>query len=697
MKRAETRVRGRINLGSIPEAQRGTLLLWAPFALAIGVGGYFSLTFEPSIRHYVYVAAVAATVAAALRVTSVHLVSFSIWVGLIALGFSLAGASAHRKSAPVLGFHFYGAVEGRIIAIDRSNTDHSRITLDQLVLERVPVWKTPETVRISLLFAAPFVTPQPGQRVILTANLSPPDGPVEPGGFDFQRFAWFAGLGAVGYARLPMLEIAPPDKSGWKMTVFLLRIYLSEGIKARLAGQKGAFAAAILTGDRSGVGPEVMADLRASNLAHLLAISGLHMGLLTGFVFAAIRYGLALVPPVALRVPGKKIAALCAFLAAVAYLILSGGNIATQRAFIMVSVMLLAVMLDRRALTLRAVALAAVIVLIMRPESLIEAGFQMSFAATTALVGVFAAMRDWQIMRPAPGRGRKFARGVATLVISSAVAGAATAPISAYHFNQVAQFGLLANLASVPVMGFLIMPAAVTAIIAAPFGLDWPFWAVMGAGIDWILYIANQIGSLEFAVHRIAKPDGAVLPLIAAGFLILVILRTPIRAVGLVPVILGFFMWSQSTRPDLLVSANGRVLGLQTPLGRVVNRARGNGFVVRSWLENDGDGADQITSAARLGLIEHQKVARLSLAETNVAYRWGKSIAPADISQLCGQNALVIAPQFSGPINAPCTLVNLASLRDTGALAIRPGENGLEITGAYQITGTRLWTRHPRQ
>ncbi|KKK80916.1 hypothetical protein LCGC14_2818710, partial [marine sediment metagenome] len=215
---------------------------------------------------------------------------------------------------------------------------------------------------------------------------------------------------------------------------------------------------AILTGDRSGMGRDTLQALRDSNLAHLLAISGLHMGLLTGVVFSALRFALALIPALALGHPVKKYAAVGALLAGAGYLALSGGNVATQRAYIMVAVVLGAVLLDRRALTLRGVALAATIVLVLRPEALTGPGFQMSFAATTALIAVFRLMRD-----SGGPRAPRLLQPVLALVVSSGVAGAATAPIAAAHFNQIAKFGLVANLLSVPLMGTLVMPAAVLA------------------------------------------------------------------------------------------------------------------------------------------------------------------------------------------------------------------------------------------
>ena len=197
-----------------------------------------------------------------------------------------------------------------------------------------------------------------------------------------------------------------------------------------LPGEVGAFAAAIMSGDRSGMSQVTLANLRSSNLAHLLAISGLHMGLLTGFVFAVLRVAMVLIPSVGLRWPVKKIAAFGALLAAGGYLALSGGNVATERAFTMVAVMLVAIMLGRPALTLRAVAMVAIVILVLQPESITGPGFQMSFAATTALVFVFKYLRyaNWQ-------HWPRWTRGAVSLVISSFVAGLATAPFAAAHFN----------------------------------------------------------------------------------------------------------------------------------------------------------------------------------------------------------------------------------------------------------------------
>ena len=420
-------------------------------------------------------------------------------------------------AAPKLGWLYYGAVEGTISHIDRSTSDKPRVLLTDLVLAKIAPGKTPKRVRISVHSKIVGTDLQPGLRVMTTARLSPPAGPVEPGGFDFQRKAWFQRLGAVGYTKVPVLMAAPAQRNSASLYLFSLRMRISAFVQSQISGQPGAFAAAILTGDRSRIDPERMIDLRGSNLAHLLAISGLHMGLLTGFVFALVRYGLALWPTIALRLPVKKVAAVVSLLAGFAYLLLSGGNVATQRAFVMVSVMIVAVLIDRPAITLRAVALAAILILVAQPESLLEPGFQMSFAATTSLVATFEYLNRNPIYRFRDGFLSQTAKWTVTLTVSSGIAGAATAPISAFHFNQIAQFGLIANLASVPVMGIVVMPAAVIAGILSVVGASGPAFAVMGLGVEWILGVAGYVSGLESATRAIPTAPTAALAILSVG------------------------------------------------------------------------------------------------------------------------------------------------------------------------------------
>lgn len=672
-------------LASALLAQRGHLIPWAPVALSTGIGLWFALPVEPGMRAYAALAGLALVAGLAARRLGEAWSPLGWGVVLVALGMLLAGARAHQVAAPVLGFRYYGPVEGRVVGLDRSLSNVPRITLDRVTLSDVPPRRVPHRVRVALHGNWMPADPLPGARMMTTAHLSPPPDPAEPGGYDFRRTAWFAGLGAVGYTRSPVLIAEDPATGDWRMALFSARMTLSNAIRQAIPGREGAFAAAILTGDRAGIDLDVLAALRASNLAHLLAISGLHMGLLTGFVFAAARLGVAAVPPLALRLPGRKVAAALALPAACGYLLVSGAAVATERAFVMVAVMLVAVLLDRRALSLRAVALAALIVLALRPESLVTAGFQMSFAATVALVAVFTALRDWQAGRPdgawSPPR---WLRPALAVLISSAVAGAATAPIAAAHFNQSSAYGLLANLASVPVMGAVVMPAGVVALCLTPLGLAAPAWAAMGAGIAWILAVAETVAGWPGAVRAVIAPGPAVLPLIAGGAIYVILWQGRARLLGLIPVVLAGVLWAGTERPVVLISGDGALIGVLGADGaRILNKPKGQGFAASSWLENDGDRADQAEAAARTG------PPRVTVAQ------FRKPPEAPVLDAICAAGGLVVLSkaQLARP---NCLILDRDGLRKLGAVAVQTRDTGLALTGALPAAGRRLWTQRHR-
>lgn len=658
--------------------QRGHLFPWVPVFLAIGIGGYFALGFEPSLAGLPYLAGILVlAVAAALRLGPGW--SPLAWViALVLVGFCLASGRAHLVDRPVLGFRYFGPVEGRVIGLDRSSSDALRITLDQVQLGDLPPGRTPERVRISLHGEA-GTEPRPGAVVMATAHLSPPGGPVEPGGFDFQRHAWFLKLGAVGYSRTPLMLVEPPGEG---LPILRTRLAMSGRVQAALVGETGAFAAAIMTGDRAGMGQDTLKALRTSNLAHLLAISGLHMGLLTAFVFTTFRLLLAALPWLGLRLPVKKLAALMALVVAAGYLALSGGNVATERAFVMVSVALLAVVADRRVISLRAVATAATIVLILRPEALLGPGFQMSFAATAALVAVFGWLRDAEVTL-----GPAWAKPVMAVVISSAVAGAATAPIAAAHFNQISHFGLIANLLSVPLMGALVIPSGVVAALLMPLGLEHlPLW-MMALGLDWILGVANTISDLEGTRGAIHSPDWRVLPLMGLGFVMLILWQGRVRLAGLGPVMASLALWIMVERPEILIAEGGTLVGVMGPEGRALSKSRGAGFVAKNWLENDGDPAGQETAAQRWAEAAEALPVRLRHVTGKTAMR--------ALECKAGEWVITNVPWDA---SAECEVYDPERLRQTGAMAIYSSKDSAlpRVVTARQVSGERLWNQRSR-
>jgi competence protein ComEC len=466
----------------------------------------------------------------------------------------------------------------------------------------------------------------------------------------------------------------------------------------------------VLTGDRSALTEATTQAMRDTNIAHILSISGLHMVLLTGFVYSAARLILSLIPPLALRYPIRKWAAVLALAAGAFYLALSGGGVPTERAFIQVAVMFAAVLLDRRAITLRSVAIAGVIVLLWRPETLFSPGFQMSFAATAALVGAFAALREATWLKPWPG----WAKGVFSLVASSVVAGAATAPFAAAHFNQMSTYGLIANLLTVPVMGSLIMPAAVVAAILWPLGLSAPVWVVMGWGLNWTLRVAEVIADWPGAVRLIGDPPGWALAAVSLGGLIVLLWQGRARWLGVVPCAVALALWGSEARPVLLVSDSGGLVGLMTDQGRALSRERGNGFVAEIWLENDGDGATQAEAAARQGWRDAGEgrlaefggwtiwhgTGRGGLAAANAACATHDVVVlsePLRDGQLAAAS-VALAATLAGPdaVAVPrgeaCVVIDAGLLATTGALSLAPEGPAIVVTTARMVQGDRPWS-----
>ncbi|UWQ20271.1 ComEC/Rec2 family competence protein [Jannaschia sp. W003] len=654
-------------------ALRGRRLPWVAAAFGGGVALYFGLPMEPSPA-----VAGAMLLGAAMLAVSARLAWASVGLLWLLAAAVLAGALAAQLrtnlvASPVLAFRYYGPVEGRIVGIDRSGSGAPRLTLDRVRLDRMEPARTPRRVRISLQEPG-ALEPLPGMRVMTTVHLGPPPGPVEPGGFDFQRHVWFLGLGALGYGRAPLL-LAEEAREGAQ--VARLRRHLAEGLHARMPHPAGAVAAAITTGDRSGLPEDAVEALRVSNLAHLLAISGLHMGLLVGCVFWLVRGGLALWPAVALRHPTRAWAALAALPVAAGYLAISGGGIATQRAFVMAVVMLGAILAGRRALSMRSVAIAALAVLLWRPESLVGPGFQMSFAATGALVLAFG----W--LRGADPRWRRGALGwVVALVISSLVAGLATAPIAAAHFGRVGHYGLVANMLAVPAMGAVVMPSMLAAFVLWPLGLEAPALAVAGAGIDWILGVARSVAAWPEAASRVPAPPAAVLPLVGAAMAWCAAAAGRWRAVALLPALAATWLWVEVERPAILVSDDGRLVGVLGPQGRALSHPRGAGFVAGAWLENDGDGAGQEFAAGRT---PNANALAITVAR-------GKRALAASMD---GCTGIVVTDQPT-PDAAPCRVIGIDALRRSGALSFARSGGGWVERSARAAQGRRPWTGHGR-
>ena len=686
----------RVHLGATWAAERHRVFLWVPVLFGAGNGLYLTLPVEPVGWIAPAAAGFFALAALLLRAHTAQALGL-IALALLAAGVAAADWRTDRVSAPVLAGPIGPTdVSGRVVWVGAGDGPQ-RYLLDRVIIEGLAPEETPERVRLSARSTGPDGLASPGTWLMARASLRPPPAPAEPGAWDFARQAWFLRIGAVGFAYGAPAPLAAPESEGGGLLSLLsqVRHWVSARILAHTTASAGPFAAALLTGDRSAIEKKTLRAMRDSGLAHLLAISGLHVGLVAGFIFFAARGLLALIEPVALRMPIKKWAAGCALLGAAAYLLLSGMSVPTQRAFVMVGVVLLAIMLDRASISMRLIALAALLVLAIAPESMLGPSFQMSFAAATALIATYEAARGFFARLSARGglalRPLVYAAGV---TVTSLVAGIATGPFAVYHFNRIADYGLLANLGAVPVTGFWVMPWGLVALVLMPFGLEGIALTPMGWGIDAVVWIARQVAAQPGAVTLVPAMPAAALLTIVVGGLWLCLWRSRWRFLGIAVIGGGMLMAGLERRPDILVDGEAKVMAVRGADGELWLSTRQRGrFVSDVWLRRDGqkeaptwprDGKDAPDAGLRcdtLGCI-------LRRGEKTIAFVRD----PRAFAEDCSRAYLVVSAVPAWDLcPGPETVVDRFDLWWGGGHTIWLAADGVRVESVAESRGERPW------
>lgn len=576
------------------EAERDRWFLWVPVLYGAGIGLYFALPAEPWLATGLAPAILVATLWGVFQRGTLAVAGLAALLSLAA-GFAAAKLRADWVRAPILERPMALAeVRGWVELVEPRPTRGERLTIRVALIRGLGPEQTPYRVRVRM--SSSLAGLQPGDPVRVRATLSRPAPPALPGGYDFARQAYFQRLGAVGYAlaraeRAPDLA-APPLALQIEAQITAVRQSISRRVRTALSGERGAIADALITGERGGISEPTNQAYRDSGLFHILSISGLHMTIMAGAVFFALRLLLASIPSIALRWPIKKIAAAAATVAAFGYLLISGGSFATVRAWVMISIMFLAVLLDRPAIALRNVAVSALLILLVVPESLLDIGFQMSFAAVVALVAAYEAWRERQdrIDARAPGQ---FLRGVmffGGIMLTTLIASIAVAPFGIYHFHSAQQYAILANLIAIPVCNLVVMPAALATLVVMPLGLEAATLWIMGFGIDVMTWCAYRVAELPGAVTRVAAIPLAAFLLMALGGLWLCLWRTRWRVIGLGLVACGIAVAPFRAKPDVLVGHEGNALAVRLADGKLAAVAgRGGTFEIARWLAHDGD------------------------------------------------------------------------------------------------------------
>jgi len=493
-------------------------LLWVPVIFGTGIALYFAVTFEPPLWPAVAAATAGLGLAFLLRRYPAWCEAALAFMALAA-GLALMCETAHEHQTPMLQRHVGPVtVTGRVSDIDLVEKGW-RIIVETDPLPGLEASEQPRRLRVHISAKSDELVP--GDRVSFKAMLYPVPAQVLPGGRDFQRELYFAGIGGVGYSLGAARKIAGPQdagEGGWREEVRRLRTEMSRRIVAVLPGSTGGVASALITGKRGAISEEDKQAFRDSGLSHLLAIAGLHLGLVGAFVFFAVRGALALFPAIALRYPIKKIAAGVALLALTCYLLISGAAIPTERAFVMNGIAFAAIMIDRLRISMRVCAIAALAVLVMDPASLVGVSFQMSFGAVVALIAVYETFGE-RLGRLLHNRslGGQIIGYCGGVVLMTVIATVGTAPFAIYHFHHLALYSPLANIVAVPLSALWTLPWGVLACLLMPFGLERLALVPMGWGIDATIWIARHVSALPGDVWATPRLPLAGLLAIALG------------------------------------------------------------------------------------------------------------------------------------------------------------------------------------
>lgn len=674
-------------------AQRDRWALWLPVIAGAAIGLYFALPAEPAGWIGLVLLATALTLAVVGR-TRPWLLLFGICLVAGASGFAAVQLAALVAEAPVVARQIGPLrVEGRVAEVE-ATARGQRVVLEALAL---PDGAPPRRVRLTLDAKSPPLLP--GQRVAVPAILRPPPEPALPGGFDFARQAWFEGLGAVGFAvgaALPLPEAAPPGPlTAARLWLAAARRNLTQRVTAVIPGDAGVVAAALLTGERAGVSQQLWDAYRDSGLAHLLSISGLHMSMVAGLVFLVVRGALALVPAVALRFPIKKWTAVAALLATFAYLLLAGAPVPTQRSFMMIAIVLLAVLVDRTAISMRTVAWAAAVVLLWQPQSLVGASFQMSFAAVVALVAAFEALAPrLAVWRGEGGWLRGAGLYVGGIAATTVVAGTATAFYAAHHFSRFASWSVAANLAAVPVTGFVIMPFGLLGLLLMPFGLEeWPL-RLAGYGTVLVNDVAAAVASWPGAAVWVPSPPAAALALFSLGGLWLCLWTGRLRLLGLPAMAAAVAATLLVRPPDILVDDRAELMAVRgADGGLLLSSGRGGRLVRDAWGERAG--------GAVRSFAEARPQDGLTCDGLGCIYRSGGQVAalarrPEALAEDCAVATVAVS---AAPLRHKCPAARLVVDRFTvwrhGAHAVWLEPDGPRAESVRGWQGDRPWVRRP--
>lgn len=407
------------------------------------------------------------------------------------------------------------------------------------VNKMILTWRTKETGNY-----------EPGDRAIFLAKIYPLSAQYFPLAYDFKRQQYFKGIGARGFLVRPPRLVPQNRQMSFGTFIEKIRCKINKKIEETLSGNTAAITKALITGEKSGISQDVRAKFVNSGTAHLLAISGLHMGIIGFFIFWLSRLIMCCILRISQYYDVKKIAALISLIFVIFYLYISGCSVPSIRAFIMHSLIIIGILCNRVALSMRSIAIAATIILLFSPEVITFPGFQMSFSAVIAIVALYE--------NRAQLGGNKFIFGI---IITTLVASIPTSLFSMFSFNQLTLNNICANVICIPLMTFVVMPLAVVSLFCICF-TTFPITFV-GRSVDILIDIVTYVSHLPGSHFTMPTPTPLTMIIFIFSGLILTLIRHKIRFIGIFGIFGGIISYYLQPIPDIFISPYGKVIGFR--------------------------------------------------------------------------------------------------------------------------------------
>jgi competence protein ComEC len=648
------------------------LFILLPFGLIAGLTGSLVVTQMPDpLALSIGGLVLAAGIALAWRrhaLLRLLIMLASVWCGfgLLTVHGALFGTQMLERPA-------YGQFEAIVVEVLAEGDDGPRLIVSQIT----PLGETRAVpMRRARIVLRDPVTVAPGDMIRGPIRFAPVPGPVLPGAFDAQFHAYFDGIGAYGNATGTIEVLAGQDAAQPARLIASIRHGIATRIDAVLANPAAGIARALINGDQSQITEEAREVMATAGIAHVYSVSGLHLTMVAGGVFVLLRAALALLDGLAGRLPVKRLAAGFGIAAALGYYAISGGNVAALRSTVMIVLIFLAVIFGRRALTMRNVAIAAILVILTDPASVFRPSFQLSFAAVLALVGTYELVRS----NPQNQRGlvRQAMGYFGGITLTSLVAGAATLVFSAYHFQQTSPLGVIGNLVTLPLVGFVMMPMAALSVLLMPMGLEALPLRIMGWSIDRMLDLSGVVAQWSGAIDASPLLSPTALLIALAGLGWFAFIGNRVRLLGPLLVLPAILAFAMDRPPDLVVADTTLAVAMRGDEGLALISGKPGSFAVRVWEETYG----QPIAAAADTLLRCDALACIGTSPAGFSVAIAKS--PPSFAEDCDTVDLIIARKLTPPAGCKAQVISGADLTSAGVhwLAWNPASRTFEVRTA---------------